>query len=159
MSCFVDTKAPNRWKKLTVFSPACVHLSHFSCVRLFVTPWIVVGQAPLSMGFPRQEYWRGLPCLPPGNLPDPGTEPRSPASSASQAVCLLLSPPGKPVCCPQAHKPQTSWNQKVEDAESQPTSPPANQEKVLKLVTPPQPPPSPCLYKPFPESLQGVWVF
>ena len=62
-------------------------------------------------------------------------------------------------CCPQVRRPQTSWNQKVDDADSQPTSPPANQEKVLELVTPPQPPPSPCLYKPFPESLQGVWVF
>ena len=41
-------------------------LSCFSCVRLFATPWIVVRQAPLSMRFSRQEYWRGLPCPPPG---------------------------------------------------------------------------------------------
>ena len=48
----------------------CV-LSHFSCVRLSVTPRTVARQAPLSMGFPRQEYWSGLPFPPPGDLPDP----------------------------------------------------------------------------------------
>ena len=52
-------------------------LSRFSSVWLFVTLWIVPCQAPLSMGFSRQEYWSGLPCLPPGNLPDPGIEPSS----------------------------------------------------------------------------------
>ena len=52
-----------------------VLLSSFSCVRLFVTPWTVGCQAPLSMGFSRQEYWSGLPFPSPGNLPDPGIEP------------------------------------------------------------------------------------
>ena len=52
----------------------CV-LSHLSCVRLFVMLWTVAHQASLSMGFSRQEYWIGLPCLPPGYLPDPGIEP------------------------------------------------------------------------------------
>ena len=47
-------------------------LGHFSCVRLFVTPWTVASQAPQSMGFPRQEYYSGLPFLPSGDLPDPG---------------------------------------------------------------------------------------
>ena len=47
-------------------------LSH---VRLFVTPWIVAHQAPLSMGFSRQEYWSGLPFPPPGHLPNPGIKP------------------------------------------------------------------------------------
>ena len=42
-----------------------------------VTPWIVAHQAPLFMGFSRQEYWTGLPCFPPGDLPDPGLEPGS----------------------------------------------------------------------------------
>ena len=60
---------------------ACV-LSRCSCVRLFVTPWAIARQAPLSVGFSRQEYWSGLPCPPPGGLPDPGTEPRSPALQA-----------------------------------------------------------------------------
>ena len=50
-------------------------LSGFSHVRLFATPWTVARQAPLSMGFSRQEYWSGLPCPPPGDLPDLGIEP------------------------------------------------------------------------------------
>ena len=49
-------------------------LSWFSCVWLFVTPWTVAHQAPLSMRFSRQESWSGLPCPPPGDLPDPGIE-------------------------------------------------------------------------------------
>ena len=52
-----------------------------SCLTL-TTPWIVACQAPLSMGFSRQEYWSGLPFPPPGDLPDPGMEPRSPALQA-----------------------------------------------------------------------------
>ena len=48
-----------------------------SHVRLFATLWTVAGWAPLSMGFFRQEYWSGLPFPPPGDLPDPGTEPVS----------------------------------------------------------------------------------
>ena len=50
-----------------------------SRVQLFVTPWTVASQAPPSMGFSRQEYWSALPFPSPGDLPDPGTEPRSPA--------------------------------------------------------------------------------
>ena len=52
-------------------------LSHFSHVWLFVTRWTVARQAPLSMGFCRQEYWSGLPCPPPGDLLNPGMEPMS----------------------------------------------------------------------------------
>ena len=52
-------------------------LSHFSHFRVFLTPWTVARQAPLSMGFSRQEYWSGLLCPPPGDLPDPGIEPVS----------------------------------------------------------------------------------
>ena len=52
-------------------------VSHFSCVRLFLTAWTVAHQAPRSLGFSRQEYWSGLPCPPPGNLPDPGIKPAS----------------------------------------------------------------------------------
>ena len=58
----------------------CV-LSHFSCVRLFVTLWTVVRQDSLSMGFSRQEYCHGLLCFPPGDLPNPETEP-APLGSA-----------------------------------------------------------------------------
>ena len=50
-------------------------LSHFSHVQLFETLWSVARQAPLSMGFSRQEYWSGLPCPLPGDLPDPGIKP------------------------------------------------------------------------------------
>ena len=57
-------------------------LNHFSHVRLIATPWTVARQAPLSMGFSRQEYWSGLPCPPPGDLPDPGIEPVSLMSPA-----------------------------------------------------------------------------
>ena len=59
----------------------CVH-SSFSRVRLFATPWTVARQAPLSMGFSRQEYWSGLPFPSPGNLPDPEIKPGSPPLQA-----------------------------------------------------------------------------
>ena len=54
----------------------------FNCVQLFVTPWTVACQAPLSMEFSGQEYWSGLPFPTPGNLPHPGIETVSPASPA-----------------------------------------------------------------------------
>ena len=53
-----------------------------SCVRLFASPWTVAHQAPPSIGFSRQEYWRGLPFPSPGDLPNPGIEPGSPALEA-----------------------------------------------------------------------------
>ena len=64
-------------------------LSH---VRLFVTPWTVAHQASPSMEFSRQEYWSGLPFPSPGDLPDPGVEPGSPAL---QADALPSEPLGK----------------------------------------------------------------
>ena len=63
-----------------------------SRVRL-CDPWTVAHQASLSMGFSRPEYWSGLPCLPPGDLPNPGIETRSPALRVDS---LLSVPPGKP---------------------------------------------------------------
>ena len=57
-----------------------------------MTPWTVACQVPPSMGFSRQEYWSGLPFPSPGDLPDPGIEPRSPAL---QADALPSEPPGK----------------------------------------------------------------
>ena len=54
-------------------------------VQLFVTPWTVAHQAPLPMGFPRQEHWSGLLFPSPGYLPDPGIEPAAPVSPALQA--------------------------------------------------------------------------
>ena len=67
-------------------------LSSISHVRLFVS-WTVVHQAPLFMGFSRQEFWSGLPCASPEDLPDPGLKPGSPAL---QADSLLTEPLGKP---------------------------------------------------------------
>ena len=74
---------------------ACM-LSCFSHVQLFGTPWTVAWHSPLSIGLSSQEYWSGLPCPPPGNLPNPRIKP---------ILCLLhwrtgslpLVPPGKPV--------------------------------------------------------------
>ena len=62
-----------------------------SCVQLFATPWTVAYQAPPSLGFSRQEHWSGLPFPSPGDLPDPGIEPGSPAL---QADALPSEPPG-----------------------------------------------------------------
>ena len=69
----------------------CVH-SSFSRVRLFATPWTVARQAPLSMGFSRQEYWSGLLCPPAGDLPNQETEPTSLKSLHWQAGSLSLVP-------------------------------------------------------------------
>ena len=81
----------------------CCMLSRFSRVRLFATPWTVSHQAPLSMGFSRQEYWDGLPFPSRGNLPDPGLKPGSPVL---QGDSLLAKAPGKPSLAetlPQIH--------------------------------------------------------
>ena len=75
-----------------VLHTLCV-LRCFSRTQLFPTLWTISHQAPLSMGFSRQEYWRGLPCPPPGDLPNLGTEPRS---LTLQVDSLPSEPPGKP---------------------------------------------------------------
>ena len=77
--------------EVKVLIPVCV-LSHFSHVQLFAAR-----QAPLSTGFPRQEYWSGLPLPfpPPEDLPDPGIEPESPVSPALQAGSFPTEPPRK----------------------------------------------------------------
>ena len=69
---------------------------HFSRVQVFVTPWTIARQAPVSMEFSRQEYWSGLPCPAPGDLPNPGTKPTSLTSPALAGGFLPLAPPGKP---------------------------------------------------------------
>ena len=61
-----------------------------SRVQLFATPWAVACQAPLFIEFPRQEYWSGLPFLSPGDLPDPGIKPGSPALQADSLLTELL---------------------------------------------------------------------
>ena len=98
-----------------------------SRVRLFETPWTVAHQAPPSMGFSRQEYWSGLPFPSPGDLPDPGIKPRSPAL---QAGTLTSEPAGKPIVnaifknctrtAKQAKKERLKWdiiNMKAEISE------------------------------------------
>ena len=70
-----------------------VEVKSLSHVRLFATTWTVAYQAPPSMGFSRQECWSGLPFPSPGDLPNPGIEPRSPALEAD---ALPSEPPGKP---------------------------------------------------------------
>ena len=69
-------------------------LGRFSCVRLFATLWTVAYRAPQFMGFSRQEYWSGLPCPPPRDLPDAGTKLVSPVSrgtnSGSPRLMLLV---------------------------------------------------------------------
>ena len=85
---------------------ACI-LSRFSQVPLLVTPWTVAHQPPLSMRFPRQEYWRGLPCPLPEGLPHPGIEPTSARSICNgKWVLYQLVPPGKPKTskCPKSSK-------------------------------------------------------
>ena len=74
---------------------ACV-LSHFSCILLFVAPGTAAHQAPLSMGFSRQEYWSGSPCPPPGDIPDLGIEPMTPASTSLAGRFFTTEPPRSP---------------------------------------------------------------
>ena len=74
-----------------------MHAQSLQLCDSFVTPWTAARQAPLSMGFPRQEYWSGLPFSPPGDLPDPGIKPGSPAL---QEDSLPTEPPGKPQKAP-----------------------------------------------------------
>ena len=73
----------------------CVHaVTH---VQLFMTPWTVAHQAPLSMEFSRQEYWSGSPFSTPGDPPDPGIKPTSIVSPALAARFFTTEPPGKPL--------------------------------------------------------------
>ena len=66
-----------------------------SCIQFLVTPWIVAHKAPLSMEFSRQEHWSELPFPTPGDLPDPGIEPWSPASPALAGGFFTAEPPRK----------------------------------------------------------------
>ena len=79
----------------TVPGNSKVKVKLLSHVRLFGTPWITC-QAPLSMGFSRQEYWSGLLFPSPGYLPNPGLNPRSPALAGG---CFTTEPPGMPIMC------------------------------------------------------------
>ena len=88
--------APNdkiKKKKYLVLHLFAVVVSSLSCFQLFVTPWTVACQAPLSVGFYRPEYWSGLPFPPPGDLPNPGIEPWSPALAGGFFTTELLGKP------------------------------------------------------------------
>ena len=76
---------------------ACVHACPVGSVMFnSATSWTVALQAPVSMGFSRQEHWSGLPCSPPRDLLDPGIKPASPTTPALQVDSLPTGPPGKP---------------------------------------------------------------
>ena len=97
--CFISLC---RW--MIVYSQCYTTIVHaccrFSRVQLFATLWTVAHQAPLSMVFSRQEYWRGLPCPPPGDLPN---EHGSPVAPALQADYLPLSHRGSPCSSRQVY--------------------------------------------------------
>ena len=77
-----------------IFLPkCCCCLVVELCLTSFLTPWTVVCQVPLSMGFPKQEYWNGVPFPSPGGLPNPGIEPTSPALADG---FFTTEEPGKP---------------------------------------------------------------
>ena len=78
------------------YSSPCVCTQLLSLVRLLVTLWTAAHQAPLSMGFSRQEYWSGLACPPPGDLPDRGSNLHLLHLLHWQVGSLPLVPPGKP---------------------------------------------------------------
>ena len=99
-----STSFSDLWKscKITDIPPSfvCVRVCVQSCLTL-CNPVDVASQAPLSMEFPRREYWSGLPCRPPGGLPDPGVEPASPALADGFFTTATpgQSPPSFSNCC------------------------------------------------------------
>ena len=94
-SAFGHTGIINTMLRLILVMCACMFCC-FSHARLFATLWAVACQAPLSLGFSRQEYWRGCHALLQGELPDPGIKPMSPASPALTGGFFTTEPPGKP---------------------------------------------------------------
>ena len=97
---YYDSSSSNRVVSLIEnLEPRLNHFPRSKCAmisrdRLFATPQTAARQAPLSTEFSRQEYWNGLPCPSPGDLPNPGIEPRSPAL---QVDSLPSESPGKPL--------------------------------------------------------------
>ena len=101
----VDSLPLSHWGRLhdIIMMDTCHYACLLRCfcgVWLFVTLWTVARQAPLSMGFSRQEYGKGLPCPPPEDLPDPGIEPESPKSPALAGRFLTTSTTWEAHVCP-----------------------------------------------------------
>ena len=82
-----------RWESHYPSHNCCLVLSH---IQLFATLWTIACQPPLSMRFPRQEDWSGLPCPPPADLPNTGIEPESITSPALAGGFFTAEPPVKP---------------------------------------------------------------
>ena len=92
-----------------LLGPGLCMLCRFSRVQLFVTPWTVAHQVPLSMGFSRQEYWSGLPFPTPVDLPNSGIEPASPVSPPLAGGFFTTMPPRKWQGGLSALKPLSAW--------------------------------------------------
>ena len=93
-------------------------LSRFSCVQLFVILWTVAHQAPLSKGFPRQEYWSGLPFPSPGDLPDLGIKLMSPELASG---FFTTQPPEKPSHANYPLYNNNTWLSQIGDTENSPS--------------------------------------
>ena len=90
----MSTPVDYNWPLCSQRTPAlCVWAQSLSCVQLLATPWNVACLVSLSMGFPRQEYWSGVPFPAPRDLPNLGVKPESPALAGR---ILTTEPPGKP---------------------------------------------------------------
>ena len=87
-----DFNCTSEDKNQNIMTESVCMLSCFSCARLFAALWTIARQAPPSMGFSRQEYWSGLPCPPPGDLPKPWTEHMSPVLAGR----FFITSPRKP---------------------------------------------------------------
>ena len=121
-------------------------LSHFSHIQLFATPWTVAHQAPLSIGFPGQEYWSGFLCLPPGDLPNPGIKPVSLMSPALAGGFFTTSA----TCLVQVYRSINTW----------PWLDAKNKGSDTKKFATANHAPSPSFQeKGFAESFGGVWGF
>ena len=100
------------WVHTSLLLAVCAQ--SLSCVLTLVTPWIVARQAPLSMGFPRQEYWMGLSFPPPGDLSSLGIQLMSPACPALAGRLSTTEPPGKFYQNFKPLWPSISWSLSLE---------------------------------------------
>ena len=109
-----------------------VVVKSLSCIWLFATPRTGGHLAPLSMGFPRQEFWSGLPFLSPGDLPDPGIEPTPPVLTGRFSDSSLLSQQGSPVLLFLEKKKKEAWSERTYEPNLKSTS--RHWEKTLEKL-------------------------